>query len=84
MRLQLSVAALLLWAPVLPSWLYVTSVVGSGTGWGNEPVRFVFIPLALAGIAIALHRLLRGVPNAWAVSALASPFVAFLALQTLG
>jgi hypothetical protein len=54
---RLSLADLLLWAPVIPIWLYVSSAVGSSLGWDGAPTEYVVTPLVLAGITWALHRI---------------------------
>jgi len=75
---RVTVAEVLLWAPVVPIWLYVTFAVGSSTGWAGSPTGYVVTPLFLAGITWALHRLVRGWRCGWAFSALAAPILAFL------
>jgi hypothetical protein len=74
MRPQITLAGLLLGAPAIPLWIYVTYVVGS------SPVGFVLPPLVLLGITIAVHRVVGSRPNAWAISALIAPILALLVL----
>jgi hypothetical protein len=80
---RVTLAEFLLWAPVAPIWLYVTFVVGSSNGLGGGPVGYVVAPLSLFGIAMALHRLVRGWRSAWALCALAAPILAFLILMAI-
>jgi hypothetical protein len=80
---RITAAELLVWASVVPIWLYLTLIVGSSNGWGGEPTGYIVTPLVLAGITWALHRLVRGWQCAWALSALAAPILAFLILMVI-
>lgn len=77
---RLSLADLLLWAPVAPIWLYVMAAVRPNYGWGGALTGYVVTPLVLVGITCAIHRLLRDRRSAWALSALAASILAYLIL----
>lgn len=63
-----------------PIWLFLIVVVPQSIGWGGSSSRFFVAPLVLAGITIAMQRLLRAYRNAWPLSAL---LAALTALGTL-
>ena len=71
---RVTLAALLLWAPVIPVWLFLTVMLGSSA---LGVIGFFLTPLVLLGIAATLHYLLRGLSNAWAIAALAAPILVF-------
>ena len=76
MRSQFTLAAFLLWSATIPVWLCVVAMLGFGPGWGAIPGAYGVVPVALLGITVALHRILRGRPNAWAIAALLAPLIA--------
>jgi hypothetical protein len=67
-RPRISLKTLLLFTAALPIWAFLAFAVPQSTGWGSSSVRFVAAPLALLGTTIAIHRLVRHVRDAWAVS----------------
>ena len=80
-RYQISLMSFLLLSGAIPVWLSLAVMVPQSTGWGGSPVRFVAAPLALGGITVAIHRLLRHYRDAWAISALLAAVVALSSLS---
>lgn len=75
-----SLSSLLLVCATVPIWLYLMVALPQSPGFGGSPTRFLIPPIALTGIAAAIHRLVRGRPNAIAISALFAPVIAIGAL----
>ena len=74
---KFNVASMLLIAAAAPIWIYLSVVLPQSPGFGGSPTRFLIPPIALAGIAFAVHRLFRGKRNSIAISVLLSPVIAW-------
>ena len=68
---------LLILATAVPVWVFLTVVLPQSPGFGGNPLAFVIVPLALAGIAAAIYRLTRTIVDGFAIAILLSPIVAF-------
>jgi len=78
---RFSLSSLLLSCAGVPIWVYLIVAVPQSAGWGGSPMRFVMAPLVLTGITVAVHRLVRGYRNAWAMSAFAAAVVSLGSLS---
>jgi membrane protease YdiL (CAAX protease family) len=74
-RFQLSLSSLLLLCAAVPIWLFLIVAVPRSSGWGGSSARFFMAPIVLTGITVAVHRLVRGHRNAWALSALVAAVI---------
>lgn len=79
-RRQLSLMSILILSAAAPIWLLLIVIVPQSTAWGGGITRYFVAPFVLTGITIAVHWLLRGRRDAWAIAALAA---ALIALGTL-
>ncbi len=77
---QFGLLSILLVGAAVPIWVYLCVALPNSPGFGGSPTRYILPPIALIGIAFAIHRLIRNKPNSIAVSLLLSPVAAFSAL----
>ena len=80
-KFQLSLSSLLLVCAAVPIWLFLIVVVPQSPGWGGSSSRFFMAPFVLIGITAAVHRLLRGRRDAWALSALVAAVISLGSLS---
>jgi len=81
---KFSLASVPLLVTAAPLWGIVIVFASQSTGFGSSTSRFVTAPVVLCTITVAIHRLIRRQPNAWAKSILAAGVIAFgsLAMAT--
>jgi hypothetical protein len=72
---QFSLRSWLLFSCAAPAWIYLIAMFAQNTA-SVGPNGFT-VAVVLAGITIALHRLLRNRRDGWAISALLAPIIAF-------
>lgn len=81
MRLpKFSLAFLLLLVTAIPFWGIVIVVASQSPGFGGSFARYVTAPLVLSAMSLAIFRVVRGRPNAWAISLLLAGIIAFASL----
>ena len=80
-RPQFSLMTMLLLSAAIPIWLFLIVALPESPGFGGSPSRFIMAPLVLGGITVAIHRLLRGHRNAWALSSLLAAVIALGSLN---
>ena len=78
---QVQLASFLLLCAAAPFWIWTTVIVSHIDVWGAGVLRYSIPPIVLVGVTAAVHRLLREIAHAWAISALTAGLVCIGALQ---
>ena len=72
---RLSLASLLLFSAAIPIWISLTYIVMTSRQFGRGVHRYYLAPLVLVIASVAIYRLIRGAPNAFALSTLLSGII---------